>query len=151
MMGQHFIRGWSKTQAVIALSSAESELAGMVRGTCEALGALAVAKDLGNTVEATMFVDSSAALGIAGRTGAGKIRHLDTSMLWIQQKQARGDVQFEKVLGSNNPADVWTKNADHGVRNRHMRMLGFEYVEGRANKAVGLHAMDRIRDAGKAL
>ena len=86
MWGQHFIRGWSKTQAVIALSSAESEFAGMARGTCEAFGAISVAKDLGSTVEATLFADSSAALGIAGRSGAGKIRYLDTSMLWIQQK-----------------------------------------------------------------
>ncbi len=124
---------------MIALSSAESELAGMVRGTCEALGAVAVAKDLGSSVEATLLVDSSAALGIAERSGAGKIRHLDTGMLWIQQKQRRGDIQLEKVPGSNNPADMWTKNVDHEVRNRHMTRIGFEYRDGRAQKAVSLN------------
>ena len=50
MIGKHYIRGWSKTQAVISLSSGESELAGIVRGTCDALGAKPVSRDLGQEV-----------------------------------------------------------------------------------------------------
>ena len=56
MIGQHFIRGWSKTQAVIALSSAELGLAGMARGTCEAHGAVAVGKDIGSVFESTRII-----------------------------------------------------------------------------------------------
>ena len=86
-----------------------------------------------------VFTDSSAALSMAGRIGVGKTRHLDTSMLWVQQKQMRGEVEFQKVLGSKNVADLWTKNVDQVVRNRHMQQIGFRYVEGRAKKVVELN------------
>jgi len=64
---------------------------------------------------------------------------LDTSMLWVQQKQMRGEVEFKKVLGSNNVADLWTKNVDQNVRNKHMLEIGFRYAEGRAKRAVELN------------
>ena len=35
MLGSHCLKAWSKTQAVIARSSAESELYGLVRASCE--------------------------------------------------------------------------------------------------------------------
>ena len=38
MVGKHCIKTWSKTQAVIAKSSAEAELYGVVRAATEALG-----------------------------------------------------------------------------------------------------------------
>ena len=86
-----------------------------------------------------VFTDSSAALSMTGRIGAGKIRHLDTSMLWVQQKQMRGEVEFRKVPGSKNVAYLWTNNVDQGVRNRHMQQIGFRYEEGRAKGAVELN------------
>ena len=92
MLGKHYIRGWSKTQAVISLSSGEAELTGIVRGTCEAIGARSISKDLGSELEGMVFTDASAALSMTGRIGAGKVRHLDTSLLWVQQKQARGEI-----------------------------------------------------------
>ena len=150
MIGKHYIRGWTKTQAVIALSSGEAELTGIVRGTCEALGAKSISKDLGDNLEGMVFTDSSAALSITGRIGAGKLRHLDTSLLWIQQKQCRGEIEFRKVPGSDNVADLWTKNVDQIVRNKHMQQIGFRYEEGRADKAVKLNALDskRTQDSG---
>ena len=51
-LGGHYLKGWSKTQAVIALSSAESELAALVRCTCESLGILALYRDFGMTMTA---------------------------------------------------------------------------------------------------
>ena len=139
MIGKHYIRGWAKTQAVISLSSGEAELAGIVKGTCEAIGAKSISRDLGQEIEGVVFTDSSAALSMTGRIGAGKIRHLDTSMLWVQQKQMRGEVEFKKVLGSNNVADLWTKNVDQNVRNKHMLEIGFRYKDGRAERAVELN------------
>ena len=46
MVGTHLIKSWATTQATIAKSSAESELYGIVRGTCEALGFISLAEDL---------------------------------------------------------------------------------------------------------
>ena len=139
MKGGHFVRSSSSTQNCVTLSSGEAELAGIVRGTCEALGAKSISRDLGQEVEGVVFTDSSAALSMTGRIGAGKIRHLDTSMLWVQQKQMRGEVEFKKVLGSNNVADLWTKNVDQNVRNKYMLEIGFRYAEGRAKRAVELN------------
>ena len=108
-------------------------------GTCESLGMVSLAKDLGIDTWGTLYTDSGAALGIAGRAGAGKVRHLDTSMLWIQQKQMREEVVFDKVKGSDNPADLWTKNVEHTLRNKQLVTIGFEFREGRADRAIELN------------
>ena len=47
MIGTHCIKAWAKTQAVIAKSSAESELYAVVRGAREGLGLKTFIKDLG--------------------------------------------------------------------------------------------------------
>ena len=39
----------------------------------------------------------------------GKLRHLDTNYLWIQEKVAKGDLNFKKVAGVDNGADLFTK------------------------------------------
>ena len=41
----------------------------------------------------------------------GKLRHLDTHTLWIQQAVRTGRVDFRKVLGDVNPADLFTKHS----------------------------------------
>ena len=47
-----------------------------------------------------VYVGSSPAKSIPSRTGNGKIRHLDTALLWIQQTECRNDVVFKKVSGA---------------------------------------------------
>ena len=85
MLGSHLIRSWSKTQATIALSSAEAELFGGVKTACDTLGIASLLKDLGQEVKLRMHMDASAALGIAQRRGVGKVRHLSTGTLWLQE------------------------------------------------------------------
>ena len=63
-------RGWSKTQAVIALSSAEAELIAMVKCTAECIGITSMMKDYGRDAKIKLYADSSAALAIAKRKGA---------------------------------------------------------------------------------
>ena len=36
--GSHFVKSWSKTQSLVALSSAESELYALVKASAESLG-----------------------------------------------------------------------------------------------------------------
>ena len=47
MIGGHYIRSWSKTQSLVALSSAESELYAIVKASAEALGLRSIVQDLG--------------------------------------------------------------------------------------------------------
>jgi hypothetical protein len=84
--------------------------------------------------------DATAALGIARRLGIGKIRHLDTSLLWIQQKIKDGDLTVDKVLGADNPADCLTKHVDRATMLKHLRAMGLEYEDGRAEAAPKLAA-----------
>ena len=83
----------------------------------------------------------SAALGIVGRQGLGKMRHLDVNKLWLQQKRLREEVQFKKVLGAENPADAFTKPLDQKSIDEHMSKMGFQWAEGRAYIVVQLHIL----------
>ena len=56
-----------------------------------------------------LYSDSSAAKGIVSRTGVGKIRHLDTKYLWIQNAVKKKQIEMRKVCGKVNPADIGTK------------------------------------------
>ena len=85
-IGEHFIKGWSTTQASITLSSAEAELVAMTKAVAETMGIISMAQDLGYHMKGTVYADSSAALAIADRKGSGKLRHINIRMLWIQEK-----------------------------------------------------------------
>ena len=105
-----------------------------------AIGLRSVARDLGIPFKMRVRSDATAALGIARRLGIGKIRHLDTSLLWIQQKLKDGDLVVDKVLGTDNPADCLTKHVDRTTMLKHLRAMGLEYESGRADAAPELAA-----------
>ena len=138
VIGSHCIRTWSKTQATLALSSAEAELVALVKATCEGIGMSPLLKDIGRGSKVQVYADASAALGIASRKGIGKLRHLDTSILWIQQKELRNSVEFLKVDGVVNPADLMTKNLAAPTANVHKETLKIEDRSGRAQNASNL-------------
>ena len=50
--------------------------------------------------------DASAVIGIIRRIGLGKVRHLNTSCLWVQEKEASRELHYHKVNGSDDSADV---------------------------------------------
>ena len=73
MLGTHILKTWSKTQSVIAKSSAESELYAIVRASTEALGLLTLLKDVGmSVVDSRVHVDTFAAKSIVEREGLGR-------------------------------------------------------------------------------
>ena len=92
MVGRHLIQAWSLTQASIALSSGEAEYYGVVRGIGIALGIQALYNDLGLKLPIWAWTDSSAAIGIGGRRGLGKLRHLVCHSLGVRQRLRRRDV-----------------------------------------------------------
>ena len=99
MLGGHAIKHWSSTQTSVALSSGEAEFAGVIRGAGQGLGYKALLRDLGVEARLRVWTDSSAAIGICNRQGLGKLRHLDTHTLWIQQAVRTGRIDQRKVLG----------------------------------------------------
>ena len=98
MRGTHCLKHWSSTQTTIALSSGEAELGGLCKVAANGIGLRSVARDLGISLLIRVRSDATSALGISRRLGIGKIRHLDTSLLWIQQKIKDGDLVVDKIL-----------------------------------------------------
>ena len=128
--GKHCLRTWSKTQACVTLSSAESELLGAVRGGVEALGMTSLFKDFGQVTKVALHMDASAALGVIQRKGVGKVRHLDVSTLWLQEQQLRQVIEFRKIHGLKNAADLVTKHVPRDVMVEHVEALGLEWRTG---------------------
>ena len=139
LRGTHLIKSWAKNQGLVALSSAESELYAVVKATAEGVGIQSIMKDLGQIVEGHVWADASAALGIVNRKGLGKVRHLDTNYLWIQDVAARKAMSFNKVLGTANPADLFTKYLDGTPIAKHSMEMRCEHVGGRAESAPSVN------------
>ena len=122
-IGEHIIKSWSTTQSVISLSSGEAEYYGMVRGASMGIGLRAVLEDLGvKKVNLEVKTDAAAAVGIANRQGLGKVRHLETSQLWLQGKVADGEIEITKVKGEENVADALTKHVNAEKVNWHLEV-----------------------------
>ena len=94
---------------VLALSTAESELAAVTKGLSEGMGAVAVLKDFGRSVKLEIKSDATAAIGICRRQGLGRIRHLSVSDLWCQQVIRARRANLSKWPGKENPSDLFTK------------------------------------------
>ena len=73
-------------QTIVALSSAEVELHGVLKGASQTLGLKSMAADFGDDVQAGLWSDASAAIAIIQRSGLGKLRRIQTRYLWIQER-----------------------------------------------------------------
>ena len=132
MMSSRCIRTWSSTQPSVTLSSGEAEYYGLVKAAGAGLGHQALMADLDVKLPVRAWTDSSAALGIATRSGLGKIRHLETHTLWLQEKVRTGAIEVKKVRGEVNPADLFTKHLPSREKvHQLVSLFGCEYREGR--------------------
>ena len=89
---------------------------------------------------------------MAQRQGIGKIRHLQTGALWLQEQELRKLLRLKKVNGSENCSDMMTKNVSRELIDRHSKVMSIEFRDGRAENAVHLHLVQRrIRQAKAVL
>ena len=73
----------------------------------------------------------SAAIGIGSRRGAGRVRHIDTSTLWLQEHVTNKTIILEKTPGETNVADLGAKHLAGPRMLELMRMLGPHSKESR--------------------
>ena len=147
-LGDHLLRSWSKTQTNIALSSAEREFYAATKAAQESLGMATMGRELSMNLKSMIFVDASAALGVAQRHGIGKNRHLQTGALWIQEQELKRVIRMKKVVGSENCSDILTNNVSREILEKHAAGMNMEYRGDRAEKAVQLHLIQRkVRQA----
>jgi len=121
-LGGATLFAYSRTQKVVSLSSGESEYYAAVDCACEAIFFRKVLAFLGFQCIARLLLDSAAAIGISRRQGVGRIRHLSSKTLWLQQAVLKGVVELEKVDGRVNKADLGTK-CHPGPRLRQLTMM----------------------------
>jgi hypothetical protein len=131
MLGGCLIKHWSKTQSTISLSSGEAELHGIAQGCAQGLGLQSLLRDAGWFLPLHVFTDATAAIGIARRKGLGKIRHLDVTDLWIQDRIRSGAIKLSKVLGTENMADVLTKYVERKLMDGALSKMGLQAQTGR--------------------
>ena len=108
--GAHMLMASVATQTMQALSSGKVEFLANVEAASAVLGLRAVCPDLGIEIKLIILgSDSSAAGGILGRIGLGKIRHWDTSLPRVQHYVQRKLIRLKKLYGKFNPADLGAK------------------------------------------
>ena len=133
MPGAHTLKSWSTSQAVLALSSGEAEYYAIVKAASVALGIRSLAADLGIQFESAIAIksDASAAIGISSRLGIGKVRHIEVTQLWVQEKVASGEIAIHKVATEDNLADALTKAVDAHVIQKHVLGTNAEVLSDR--------------------
>ncbi|CAK0809617.1 unnamed protein product, partial [Prorocentrum cordatum] len=123
MLGHHVVKHGSNLQSTVSLSSGESEYYALVKGGSVGLGLHSLFADWGLDLKVELASDSSAARGHVQRRGLGKMRHVQSRYLWIQERVGKGDLSIAAVPGKNNVADVLTKSVGGSLLRRHMATL----------------------------
>ena len=84
----------------------------------------------GFRVEWALATDSSAARGMPLRQGVGKVRHLDTRALWVQQATRLFGQRALKCKGTENPSDIGTKSRSAEVHEQLCKQFGLRRLTG---------------------
>ena len=99
----------SRGQASVALSSCEAEVMAASEGIKMALLLQEVLMFVGlGHYEIEIKVDSSAAHAFFHRRGVGRMKHIDSRILWLQDLIAAGGVRLKKIPRTQNLADMLT-------------------------------------------
>ena len=114
----------------------------------QAIGLQSLARDMDWTLIPRVHSDATAAIGISKRRGLGKIRHLHCADLWVQEKVRTEAVLLEKILGSENPADMFTKYLDRGALDKAIARLNLEFSAGRADAAPETMGLQKPKQSG---
>ena len=122
----------SRTQGLIALSSAEAEVYAAVSTCCDAIYMKRCLEFVfEQNVSIQLLIDNSAARQILMRAGVGRVRHLSVKILWLQQQVEKKMISVAAVASSANVADLGTKRLPCHTMRRLMYEVGGYDVSGR--------------------
>ena len=119
----------SRTQATVALSSAESEFYAIGTATTEALFLKNFLQEiLGNRkINIKVGTDSSSGKSMATRIGVSRrAKHIDLRFMFIQQLVHAGAVTLLKIPTALNIADILTKYVTKDVLSKHLYNIGMQ-------------------------
>ena len=121
--GEHIVDSWVASDQVRALSSGEAELYGIVDGSARGILTWHMYDEMGRNINIDVETDSTAAIGMGSRMGVGKTRHIQVRWLWIQDAIRDKVVRLRKVKGTDNEADMGTKDLDGPTHQRLLQKL----------------------------
>ena len=99
-----------RSQKVVTLSSGEAELVALTQTVGESILIHKAWEFLTRAMaDHVARSDSSVARAIASRLGVGRVKHLQTSSLWIQQWVHRKELRVAAIGTALNPTDMGTK------------------------------------------
>ena len=88
----------SREQTLIATSTAEAELCGILSVTFEDFAIRSLLRELGSSVEITTMTDSDAGRALCSRKGLGKLKQVNIRFLWIQDAEAKKKVMLKREV-----------------------------------------------------
>ena len=143
---EHLVDSWVASDQVRALSSGEAELYGIVDGSAREISTKHMYEEMGRTINIDVDTDSTAAIGMCSRTGVGKTRHIQVRWLWIQDAIRDKVVRMRKVRGTDNEADMGTKDLDGPTHQRLLQKLPLKPTQCR--RLLGLFDDSKRRERG---
>ena len=85
-------------------------------------------------------------MGIIQRAGIGKVRHIRTQALWLQELGREKRTPYHKILGDSDPAGAMTKHLAEAKLDEHLLKMNTGFEDGRAAAAPALCAMGWMDD-----
>ena len=123
------VKGYSRPQTVVALSSAEAELFAIAEAAKEIAGLGQLASHIWGylTKPFAIYTDSASARQIAGMEGfLRRMRHVDIRLCFIQDRVHQNELVINGVPGEDNVSDLLTKNLNRPQTLKHTATLGLE-------------------------
>ena len=136
--GEHLVGSWVASDQVRALSSGEAELQGIVDGSARGIFTEHMYEEMGRTINIDVETDSTAAIGMCYRAGVGRTRHIQVGWLWIKDDIRDDVVRLKKVKGTENEADMGTRDHDGPTHQRLLQKLALKPTQCR--RLLGLIA-----------
>ena len=133
--GRHCIKHGSNLPSTIALSSGESECYALVKAAAIGLSIQALMADGNEKYDLILYSDSSAARGTASRRGSGKLRHVQTRYLWLQERVSENSLKIASVGTHHNISDMCTKPVSKECSEKRMNSMCQEFHSGKAEGA----------------
>ena len=89
-------------------------------------------------MRAHVWMDATAGIAIGSRRGLGKVKHIDTVFLWVQEMVNNGRVTVGKKDTKEMLADMLTKPVPAPVMEYLLKGMGYSFEQGRPE--LGLKA-----------
>ena len=137
--GDHGMRlhAHSRGQASVALSSCAAEVIAASEGIKDTLllQEVLMFAGLGHYV-IEVKMDSSAAHAFFHRRGVGRMKHIDSRILWLQDLIVAGGVKLKKIPRTQNLADMLTHTPSAKELEVFLPLMGLRCSSGRDKELV---------------